>query len=155
MVDMSEMTKGIPCNIYCLQWDLYKNENSAASARVLHELGGKRDHERVIWTCLWFGRAINSVRKLHPKGPNRSKYKTMTRIAYYVLKMQVRRGEYKVLAVQYLTSPFHVNIYAQPYKIKEKNNEIYIFYVRQSDVYIAISLKCYIHYHKITKSNIM
>jgi len=71
----------------CIQWDLYKNENSATSARALHEQGGKRDYERVIWTCPRFGRAINSGRKLHPKGPNRSMYKTMIRSAYYALKM--------------------------------------------------------------------
>lgn len=124
MVNMSEKTKGTPCNIYCLQWDLYKNENSAVNAQVLHELGGKRDHERVIWTCPRFGRAINSGGKLCPKGPNRSKYKTMTRIAYYALRMQVRRGEYEVLSLTATSSIWRRHftlIYAQSYEIKGKN----------------------------------
>lgn len=141
MVDISEMSKGIPCNIYCLQWDLYKNENSVASARVLHELGGKRDHERVIWTCLRFGRAINSVRKLHPKGPNRSKYKTMSRIAYYALKMQVRRGEYKVLAIT--SSIWHRHfrlIYMHSHARLKKRTMKYTYFMYDKVMFILLSV---------------
>lgn len=89
-------------------------------------LGGNRDHERVIWTCPRFGRAINSGRKLHPKGPNRSKYKTMTRIAYYALRMQIQKEEYKVLTATFNIWRRHFTLIYIRITIKEKKNEIYI-----------------------------